>query len=506
MNRREVTQAGVGALAAAAMASASRGTARAASSLPGASGLTDNDLKARVAAPWFQSAKLGIFIHWGLYSVPGWAPATRGSRGQFNQAEVDIRRLPYAEWYWNGLRLDGSETRKYHAQHFGEDFPYYGFQPMFERANAGWRAAEWADLFREAGARYAVLTSKHHEGYRLWPSATPNDRVAGHDPTSKRDLVGDYVTAVRAAGLKAGLYYSGGFDWTFEHRAFDPKSPEMAEAFKKMAADMKAGKPPVVPLLLESPEYADYADRHLLELIDRYKPDILWNDIGYPSQSRIREILAYYAKAVPAGVINDRFSLPFADVKTPEYRVLTDIDAHKWETCRGVGTSFGFNRAEGEAEMLADFELIPSFVDIVSKNGNLLLDVGPCADGSIRANQRSRLMALGAWLKANGAGIYDTVPWKRASDVSAEGLDVRYTQSADAVFAFLLDRRGEDRLTLPAFPLSADGKIVNMATGASPPWRTVAAGLEISLGDDDGRRVPGFRILGAERANRSIPA
>lgn len=501
MNRREVTQAGIS-----AAALASSRTARASPLSPGATALTDADMKARVAAPWFQKAKLGIFIHWGLYSVPGWAPTVRGSRGQIKAGAPDMSQNPYAEWYWNGLRLGGSSTQTYHAQHFGESFPYYGFQPMFEQANVGWRATEWADLFREAGARYAVLTSKHHEGYRLWPSSVPNTRVPGHDPTSRRDLVGSYVGAMRAAGLKAGLYYSGGFDWTFESRALDTRSPEMAELFKKALADMQAGRQVDIPLLIQTSEYAAYVDRHLLELIDRYKPDILWNDIGYPRLSRIREILAYYAKTVPAGIINDRFSLPFADVKTPEYRVLKDIDEQKWETCRGIGTSFGFNRAEGDAEMLSDFELIQAFVDIVSKNGNLLLDVGPCADGSIRANQKSRLTALGAWLRENGGGIYDTVPWKRASDVTPEGLDVRYTQSADAVFAFLLDRRGEDQLTLPAFPLSADGKIVNMATGADLPWRRTTSGLEIGLGGDDGRHVPGLRILGAERANRSVPA
>lgn len=506
MNRREMTQVGIGALATAAMASVSREPARAALQPFGPSPLTDADLKARVPAPWFQNAKLGIFIHWGLYAVPGWAPSVRGSRGQMKVDQLDLRANPYAEWYWNGLRLAGSATQAYHAQHFGESFPYYGFQPMFEQANLPWRATEWAELFRDAGARYAILTSKHHEGYRLWPSRVPNSRVPGHDPTSRRDLVGDYVTAMRAEGLKAGLYYSGGFDWTFESRPLDPSSPETGELFKKAIAAAKAGKQFDPPLLLQTAEYADYADGHLLELIDRYKPDVLWNDIGYPRQSRLREILAYYAQVVPGGIINDRFSLPFADIKTPEYRVLSDTDEKKWETCRGVGTSFGFNRAEGDAEMLSNFELIQSFVDIVSKNGNLLLDVGPCADGSIRANQRSRLKALGAWLRANGAGIYDTVPWNRASDVSVEGLDIRYTQGADAVFAFLLDRRGEDRLTLPAFPLSTDGKVVNMATGASLPWRATGAGVQIALGVDDGRLVPGFRILGAERSNRSIPA
>jgi len=468
--------------------------------------LTDADMQARVAAPWFQNAKLGIFIHWGLYSVPGWAPpVAKGLRG-YAKPTLDLAQMPYAEWYLNALRMDGSPTRQHHVETYGEDFNYYDFQLAFEAANATWRADEWGKLFAESGARYAVLTSKHHEGYTLWPSAVPNDKTPGRHLTSKRDLVGEYVAAMRGAGLKAGIYYSGGIDWTFHEQAITLSDPQFSKLFTEAAVARKAGLPPPAVVLPPTQEYADYADQHLVELIDRYQPDVLWNDIGYPHNSRLREILAHYAQSVPAGVINDRFSTLHADVKTPEYHVSPKIDEAKWETCRGVGTSFGFNRNEGEGELLAPFDLIQMFVDVVSKNGNMLLDVGPRADGSIPANQQSRLRALGAWLSINGVGIYDTVPWKRAADLSPEGLDVRYTQSADAVYAFLLDRRGEDRVTLPGFSLAGDGKVIDLTTHTSLPWRQTDAGLQIALGPDDGRLVPTFRIVGAERADRRIPA
>lgn len=472
-----------------------------------ASELTDEMMAARTAAPWYQNAKLGVFVHWGLYSVPAWAPpVARGLRGhppQTPPGAFDISLTPYAEWYLNSLRTEGSPTQTHHRAHYGADFDYYDFAPMFEAAHAAWRAQEWAALFAEAGARYAVLTSKHHEGYRLWPSAVENRRVAGRTLAATRDLVGDFANAMRGAGLKAGLYYSGGIDWSF-HRA--PLGMDFLEALVRFARDRKAGRPLTPAVFPDTPEFAAHADAELGELIERYRPDILWNDIGYKRESRLRTLLARYLELVPHGVINDRFGLAHADVETPEYRVRSSIAARKWETCRGVGASFGFNRNEGEGEMLAPFELIAMLVDVVSKNGNLLLNVGPRADGAIPANQAARLRALGAWLKENGAGIYDTVPWLRAGDVSQEGLDVRYTQSAEAVNLFVLDRRGESEVTLPDLKLGADAKIFALRDGSPVAWRPAEGGVRIPLGPDDGRASPGFRITGGERAPRAVPA
>src|SRR5262249_8374486 len=148
-----------------------------------------------------------------------------------------------------------------------------------------------------------------------------------------------------------------------------------------------------------------YVDAHFRELMARYHPAVLWNDIDYPKSGHPLEIMAEYYNAVPDGVVDDRFGVKHSDFTSPEYQTLDKISAAKWEECRGLGRSFGSNRAGGEAETIAPDQLVFLLVDIVSKNGNLLLDVGPEADGTIPAVQLSRLKALGSWLKTNGEAI-----------------------------------------------------------------------------------------------------
>ena len=190
----------------------------------------------------------------------------------------------------------------------------------------------------------------------------------------------------------------------------------------------------------ETQAYGDYAFAQIHELIGKYKPDLLWNDIDWPKTGRPLQVEADYYNAVPDGVIDDRFGIKHSDFTSPEYEKLDKISAKKWEECRGLGRSFGYNRAEGEKETIAPAELIALLVDIVSKNGNLLLDVGPEADGTIPPVQMERLKALGAWLKQNGEAIYDTTPWTHAEGKSAEGDDLRYTRKGDDL---LRDGAGE---------------------------------------------------------------
>jgi alpha-L-fucosidase len=158
--------------------------------------------------------------------------------------------------------------------------------------------------------------------------------------------------------------------------------------------------------------------------------------------------MADYYNTVPDGVIDDRFGVKHADFTSPEYQKVDEIRKTKWEECRGLGRSFGYNRAEGEAETIAPDALIYLLVDIVSKNGNLLLDVGPEADGTIPPVQMERLRALGAWLHQNGEAIYATQPWTRATGKSAEGIDVRFTQKGGRLYAILLGKPTHPEVTL----------------------------------------------------------
>ena len=409
---------------------------------------------------WYADAKLGIFIHWGLYSVPGWAPLSHPEH-DFSSSDY-IKYNPYAEWYLNVMRIDGSPTQAYHREHYGADYNYYNCAAAFNRESRKWNPDEWAKTFRDAGARYVVLTSKHHEGFTLWPSTTanPSPTLPKNEQHAERDIVGDLTTAVRKQGLRMGLYYSGGYDWTFNTGPIETN------------ADYDAVKP-------ESEAYGKYANAQIHELIERYHPSVLWNDIDWPKTGKAVEVEADYYNAVPDGVIDDRFGIEHADFTSPEYQKLDKISEKKWEECRGLGRSFGYNRAEGEAETIAPGELIALLVDVVSKNGNLLLDVGPEADGTIPPVQMARLKALGAWLKQNGEAIYDTTPWTQAVGKSAEGDDLRFTRKGEDLFVTVLGKPKAQTITMLDVPAKVGVPITEL--GAS-----VELGAKVQV---DGTRI-----------------
>ena len=411
---------------------------------------------------WYAGAKLGIFIHWGLYSVPGWAPL---SHPEHDFTNVDyIKNNPYAEWYLNVMRIPGSPTQAYHDEHYGANFSYYDFAPIFNRESKKWNPDEWARTFHDAGARYVVLTTKHHEGFTLWPSTTknPNPSIPQNERHAERDIVGELTAAVRKNEMKMGLYYSGGYDWTFNSGPIE--TPQ----------DYESVKP-------ETKGYGDYAFAQIHELIDRYHPAVLWNDIDWPKTGRPMQVEADYYNTVPDGVVDDRFGIKHADFTSPEYQKLDKIAAKKWEECRGLGRSFGYNRAEGKAETIASADLIALLVDIVSKNGNLLLDVGPEDDGTIPPVQLERLKALGAWLKQNGEAIYDTVPWERAVGKTAEGDDLRFTRKGNDLYTTILGTPKTQTATIDGVP-PRPGMQVTMIGDAKPLNTKVTGGnLQVML-------------------------
>ncbi len=415
---------------------------------------------------WFDDAKLGIFVHWGLYSVPAWATPL-GELGTID-FEVWFKNNPYAEWYLNSLRIDGSPTQKHHRETYGADFDYMQFAPMFNQALEAWDPAAMAGLFAQAGARYVVLTTKHHDGFTLWPSEVDNPHLDDEIQGTRRDVVGELTRAVKTDGMRMGFYYSGGLDWSF--------NPEPINTEEEVRGTIN-----------HTQEFADYADAHWRELIDKYEPTILWNDIGYPRQAELAEIVADFYNRFPDGVINNRFETGIEgdpprhhDFVTPEYSKMENITDYKWETCRGLGYSFGYNQVETAEHTIGEAELIHLLADIVSKNGNLLLNVGPKPDGSIPELQAARLRTLGEWLDVNGEAIFDTRPWERPDGETDNGVPVRFTRGEQTRYAILLGAPQAGRITFDAGAV-ADGTTVSLLGGPQLEHSVTDGKLTVTL-------------------------
>jgi len=379
---------------------------------------------------WYDDCKLGIFIHWGVYSVPAWAEVTWELGGEPSALEW-FTHNPYAEWYLNTIRIDGSPAQVYHKETYGESFPYEKFADSFTCEK--WNPDEWAALFKEAGAGYVVLTTKHHDGFCLYPSQYTDYNSANIGP--KRDLTGELTNAVRAQGLKMGTYYSGLFDWTTYPY---PKLAYGGEEYNYTYS------------------FADYSLNQAIEIVDKYRPSILWNDIGWPDkgQQDLPRLLAHYYNTVPDGLVNDRWGNDWCDHTTAEYLVgLRSLDK-KWEMCRGLGLSFGYNANEGESSVLPSRDLVRLLIEYVSHNGNLLINVGPRADGTIPEIQASRLRDLGKWLAKYGDAIYNTRIWAdRQKDITESGTEIFYTRKETDLYAIIDNLpEGETKVKLPVCP------------------------------------------------------
>lgn len=333
-------------------------------------------LDARPTPEWFLDAKFGIFIHWGVYSVPAW-----GVVGD------------YAEWYWSRTKSADPKHAawgEFHRRNYGGDFDYRDFAPRFTAEL--YDAQQWADVFARSGAKYVVLTSKHHDGFALWPSAEAS-RAWGRPWNAaeigpKRDVMGELADATRARGMRFGFYFSL-YEW------FNP---------------------------LWRNDRARYVGEHMIpqfkDAVIRYRPSVIFGDGEWDMTSkewRSEEWLAWLFNESPSRddvVINDRWGREtrhrHGGYWTTEYAAGLQSDAHAWEENRGMGFSYGLNRAERATDYKSARELIFVLIDLVSRGGNLLLDVGPAADGTIPPLMEQRLLEIGDWLRVNGEAIYGT--------------------------------------------------------------------------------------------------
>ena len=433
-----------------------------------------SSLKQHQLPDWFHDAKFGIFIHWGLYSVPAFAITGIDLIESMKRGiEEHFKNNPYAEWYLNSLRIEGSPTQKYHEQTYGRDFSYDDFAPIFNKEIEKWNPDEMADLFKKIGAKYVVLGTKHHDGFLLWPSEHPNPNKENYH--TSRDIVGELTKAVKDRGLRMGFYYSGALDWSFNpNPIIDGKS-------------FVTNGPNEI-------EYTKYANNHWYELINKYEPIILWNDIGYPPNINVYEIFSYFYNKFPEGVINDRWkqyhkseikhpTVRHWDFTTPEYEKMAKITNYKWESSRGIGNSYGYNKMETERDYLTSEKLIYLLIDIVSKNGNLLLNVGPKADGSIPDLQKKAILGLGKWLKVNGEAIFKTRPWITAEGQSLENIPIRFTQRDQNLYIILLDRLKSNEITIKNFRVLRKSQISILGYEGLLDWHQENEDLKISISD-----------------------
>ncbi len=317
---------------------------------------------------------------------------------------------PYAEWYWHSLTegkkatapgQDGYQTRQFHQRVYGADFPYSDFAPQF-RAEM-FDPDHWADVFARSGARYVAPTSKHHEGFALWRSEEAN-RAWGRpwnavDIGPRRDVLGDLAKAGRKRGLHMGIYYSL-YEW------YNPL------------------------WLSDKPRYVrEHLFPQFQDVVNHVEPEISFSDGEWELTSQewhSPELLAWLYNESPVReqvVVDDRWGKDtrhkHGGYYTTEYTSGMGQSEHAWEESRGMGFSYGYNRAETLADYHSDRELLLMLIDLVSRGGNLLLDIGPTADGRIPVIMEERLLQLGDWLRLNGEAIYGTRAWRRARQWSS---------------------------------------------------------------------------------------
>lgn len=410
-------------------------------------------LDTRPVPGWFDEAKLGIFIHFGLYSVPAF-----GLRRKDTASSGEA----YAEWYGHFMNLPGNPVREAHRRLYGETFRYADFVDGFRCGL--FDPDRWADLFFRSGARYIHLTAKHHDGYCLWPS-----RFAWNwnslDTGPHRDLVGELLSAVERKGLHPGLYYSL-YEWNRPGYREDPES----YALRHMIPQMK-------------------------ELVETYLPHTLFTDGEWDHPSAVwhsEEFLAWLFNESPVRdivAVNDRWGRETRSVHggyfTTEYNEVHSgvhlVDTNrKWEENRGIGHSFGYNRNEPLEDYLSEDELVRLFVDVVSRGGNLCLNVGPMADGTIPTLMEERLLQLGHWLSVNGEGIYGSRPVAGSGDGN---VPIRMTGKDRRIWCFLLEWPADGVLRLRDFPWIGQVSGVRFVGRSIPSleFRQDEAGLAVML-------------------------
>ncbi|KAI5859959.1 glycoside hydrolase family 29 protein [Durotheca rogersii] len=452
----------------------------------------DLDSLARHESPeWFNGAKFGIFIHWGPYSVTGW--------GNSSPHES------YAEWFWwystHHPQADRSGFFDYRLRTYGPDWAYD--DTFVDFTASAFDARAWVDLIADAGATYFVLTAKHHDGFALFDAGASSNRTALlHGP--RRDLLGELFAASAAhqPALRRGTYFSLP-EWF--NPDFGPYGFDQFDAAAVPGTVSWPGVPARNPYTGAEEPYvghvpaasgdflADVMQPQMETLAYAYGTDIMWCDCGAANVTA--RFAAAWWNATRAQrrqvALNSRCGLAAAaDFDTPEYAAAPASAAQrrKWEANRGMDPySYGYNRATPDEAYMSAREVIHTLVDVVAKNGNLLLDIGPRADGSIVEAEANNLREAGRWIRAHGEAIYNTTYWfVQSQTAGVEEPNVRFTQTDGAFYVLFLDRPVvRDGAVDIAAPVPAlDGDLVSLLTvegGQDLGWRVTGQGAQAVL-------------------------
>ncbi|RDW68604.1 putative alpha-L-fucosidase [Coleophoma crateriformis] len=425
---------------------------------------------------WFDNAKYGIFIHWGPYAVPGWG----------NSTPYEV----YAEWHWWYSHHRAADTKadvwQYDLDTFGPNVVYDDFFTNFTAEY--FDPKEWVDLFADAGAQYFVFTSKHHDGFAMFDTKETTHRNSIHYGP-KRNVLQELFDAAAAyqPQLHRGTYFSlpEWYNPYFGPYGFAQSPGNASTSWPGILANNPyTGEVEPYTGMLNISDFIVDLMVPQMEILTAMGSEIMWCDCGAANGSA-EFASKWFNQARAEGrevTMNSRCGIPEgSDFDTPEYATFSSVSERKWESNEGMDPySYGYNRATADDAYMNASSVVSYLVDIVSKNGNFLLDIGPMANGTIHPMEVKNLKEAGTWIKANAEAIFNTTYWF----VTAETGDIRFTQAEDAFYVLALTKPSEKFVVDVPVPI-LEGDVITMigaGNGTVLDWSMTPAGdLEINV-------------------------
>ena len=442
-------------------------------------------LRAHSTPRWLDEAKFGIYTHWGVYSVPACGP--NGS------------------WYPHNMYREGTEQYKYHVKNYGypSKFGYKDLIPLFKAEK--FDPDEWAGLFRKAGARFAGPVAEHHDGFSMWDSEVNEWNAARMGP--ERDVVGELEKAIRKQGMRFMVAFHHAANWWYYphwKKEFDTADPRFSGLYGPV--HNQDAEPDIKWEEQDKPnkEFLDRWKAKIQEVIDKYRPDLIWFDfkLGGIQEKYRKEVLAYYFnKAAEWGreveVTYKGHSLPpGVGIVDLELGRMSELTYHRWITDTDIALGGPWSYVQ-DVKYKSTTMLVHNLVDNVSKNGFLLLNVGPKPNGEIPEQAKNRLLEIGRWLEVNGEAIYGTSPWvtygegptkmekggpfSERQEVYYTAEDIRFTVKNDALYAICLGWPGKE-VTIRSLRMlyrSEIGSVKMLGVDKELEWRMSGEGLKI---------------------------